>query len=91
MGEKIWIVTGEMAMESHHIMVAVQNSSDEGAAIAHATQWLTEEVGEVRAFQEVDVRTWKGDLNVHFILLLDDEQVESVGESDSLTHLEAVT
>jgi len=74
---------------SHTVLVntSIDTKQADEYAVANATAWLIEEVGEVDVIQEASTRTWKGNYNVHFRAMLEDSQVESVKNADFITHL----
>lgn len=75
--------------DSHTALVktGIETTQSNEYAVANATAWLIEEVGEVDVIQEAHTRTWKGNYNVHFRAILEDSQVEAIKNADSMTYL----
>lgn len=76
-------------VNSHTVLVntSIDTKQADEYAVANATAWLIEEVGEIDVIQEASTRTWKGNYNVHFRVMLEDSQVESVKNADFITYL----
>lgn len=74
---------------SHRVSVRTELSTDseEGTAVAYATKWLLDEVGEIDVFHEVFAKPWQGYYTVQFLVQLDAEQVQTVKETETLTYL----
>lgn len=74
---------------SHRVSVRTELSTDgeEGTAVAYATKWLLDEVGDIDVFHEVFAKPWNGYYTVTFLAQLDDDQVDAIKEADAFNYL----
>lgn len=78
--------------ESHHILIKTNLApkQESETAVAYATKWLLDCVGDIDVFNEVGTKTRNGSYNVHFFAHLSQEQVKAINDSDHITHLEVL-
>jgi hypothetical protein len=59
-----------------------ETDSETDFAVANATKWLIEEVGNVDTIQNAYTETWNDKYQVHFRAMLNKEQKRKITKSD---------